>query len=808
MRQGGATEELIGRQRELEVIEAALAELDQGRCVWLGFIGEPGIGKTRLLRELCHRAGEGSLLLAGRGTEFEREVPFAVAIDALDRHLGTLPAAVLEDLGGERLSELVAVFPSLAGIEAEPSGRLHVERFRLHDAVRALLERLAARGPVLLVLDDVHWADEASVELLNHLLRRRPDAALLIALAYRPGQASRRLQTALARGELIEIRPRRLTEEQAGRLLGTDLQPATRRALYRETGGNPFYLEELARALRSRPREPGTDELRLGVTPGVRATLDEELLSLTRDARVLLQAAAVTGEPFEPGLARAVADLSEGQSRDAIGELLARELVHPARDPPKLAFRHPILRRAVYESAGEGWRIEAHGRAAAVLAGRKDALATRAHHLELSAAPGDEEALAVLHEASRASERAPAAAARWLEAALRLLPANERDRRLRLLVSLATARGAIGSIRESQAALSEALELVPAQRAATSPDAAILRGQILGAIAGLDHMQARRGDARALLEQALRDLDDERSALAGVLRIELAVHHWFAGELEATAANARQALHAAEGLGNRVMRAETLVLLALGEYSRGATAEGVRWMDEAERAVDSLSESDLSRRVRVLLCLGHASSVLERVDTGASALERGLKIARATGQSQWFVPLQVYMSIMRILQGRLGEAEEAAASAFEAASLLDNPHSLMLGWTMRSWLARLKGDLSGAVHAAERALELVSGLRSAFQWLPGCHLGAALMEAGQTERGRRELLAGAGGPELSSIEPTFRAQWYEILAHGELAGGRVDEAERWVARSEAAAERFAAEARTARALRGRAAVLL
>ena len=159
----------------------------------------------------------------------------------------------LEQLIGERVAELARVLPSAATAGA---GGLQDERFHAYRAVRALLQQMAMGHPVVLILDDVQWADDASLELIAHLLRRPPPAAVLIALAFRAGQVPNSLLAALeqaSRDNLVtEVELGPLTQAEADALLGAPARPL----LYRQSGGNPFYLEELARlpARRGRAR--------------------------------------------------------------------------------------------------------------------------------------------------------------------------------------------------------------------------------------------------------------------------------------------------------------------------------------------------------------------------------------------------------------------------------------------------------------------------------------------------------------------------------------------------------------------------
>ena len=156
-------------------------------------------------------------------------------------------------LENDVLSELATIFPAVTPRASVPAAVIPQMRYRTYRAVRELLERLTATKPLVLMLDDIHWADPASIELLGTLLRRPPDAAVLITLAVRPHQAPDRLSNALERahrqGAIQRLPLGPLTREQAQDLLGDTVDDAVTEQLYNESGGNPFYLEQLARSL-------------------------------------------------------------------------------------------------------------------------------------------------------------------------------------------------------------------------------------------------------------------------------------------------------------------------------------------------------------------------------------------------------------------------------------------------------------------------------------------------------------------------------------------------------------------------------
>ena len=208
--------------------------------------------------------------------------------------------------------------------------------------------------------------DAASVELLTHLLRRFR-GPLLTAVAYRPGRT--RMLAALeatartAWRSRLELAP--LSAEEVQALFGPEIDDATRAILFRESGGNPFYIEQLARATRARPGRPrpGSRRSREQVPSAVIAAIRDEVVAVSAEARRVLEGAAVAGESFEPELVSAIAEHDMASVLAAFDDLLELDLIRPTDAPRRFRFRHPIVRRAVYDAIPQGWRIGAHARA-------------------------------------------------------------------------------------------------------------------------------------------------------------------------------------------------------------------------------------------------------------------------------------------------------------------------------------------------------------------------------------------------------------------------------------------------------------
>ena len=794
----GAT---VGRELELAQLESVLDVLETGSAACVAVDGEPGIGKTRLLGELReHAERRGHLVLVGSATEFERELPFSVWVDALDAYV-TSQEAELEDVWDAELAdELAEIIPSL-----RRTGPRSVadERYRTYRAVGRLLELLASSRPLVVVLDDLHWSDEASLELLAALLRRAPDAPVLLALAFRRGQAPARLSAALAVPALRRIALEQLSEAQAAELLG-GLDPRSASALYRHAGGNPFYLEQLARSGETEPAAFGGNGD--GVVPAaVAASLAEELAALSRAERGLLEAAAVAGEPFEPDLAAAIAELSPAEGLVALDALLALDLLRATAVPRRFVFRHPLVRRAVYESSPSGWRLGAHARAADALAARGAAAAERAHHVEQAAIQGDETAIELLLAAgSVAAARAPAAAARWFGAVLRLLPASGDERQANVRVALASALRSLGELEQCRATLLDAVDLLPAAAAAQ-------RVELTAMCAAVEHWLGRHDEAHRRLVRAWEELSDRSTAAAVALQIELAVDGLYEHDFEQVIEAGGRALATAHTVGDRGLIAAAASALCFGEAAGGRieTAGGHR--AEAVALVDALSDAELAPHLDALFHLGWAETYLEHYDEAVARFERGIAVARATGQGRLLVPMTLGKNFPFEMQGRLAEATEICETVLEAVRLTSSPHELYRVLFELGWTRYYAGDLDGAIAAYEESSRvdprLAGGTIPNAGGGPGWGLGVAWFDAGETERGRTMLLE-LGAEEVARTVPVERCFDWENLALVELAARNDEAADAYARRSEEDAARLGLRLPAALAGRTRAAVLL
>jgi DNA-binding NarL/FixJ family response regulator/tetratricopeptide (TPR) repeat protein len=802
-RDGSDRPPLVGRERELAALERVLGELDEDAARVLVVSGEPGIGKTRLLGELARLAAQRDyVVLAGRGTELELDVPFGLVIEAFDDYLRQLQVPRLDELT-RRLPELAAVLPASAELAvAAPTAA--TERYRHHRAIRELIEELAAERPMVLILDDLHWADPASAEAVAHLLRRPPQAPVLLALSHRPaglrGDLSIALDAVAREPRVLRLQPAALLAADAHKLLAGSPEPLRLRII-KESGGNPLYIEQLLRAA-SDPAAGGrtgngTDGTGPPTPAGIVATVAEELRRLPDDGRALLEGAAIAGEPFEPGFAAGVGAVPPDQAPAALDELTARDLVRPEPSSPEFRFRHPVVRRAVYDSIPAGRRLAGHRTAADLLAAGGAPAAPQAHHLAVSARHGDERAIAVLNQAALDSLRsAPASAAHWLSVAISVLPADRPAQRLEMLSTLAQAQSAAGR-------LGDARETLVTATAGLSPGTAAWAAAV-AALASVELALGSHGGARRRLEDAL-ELVGERAPERVPLLVELAVEVAYQGDFRRAVRISEEAEAIAIRLGDRGLRGLARSVLVIAHSGTGDIAAGRAECAQAAADLDGLTDLQLSGRLGLAHQLGLGECFLEHYADAARHLNRGIEIALEYRQGQFLVQSRASLTLALYHQGEVGAAIRAAEEAVETGRLLAVPGAL--AWALSvSALAWSVVDARIPTALGDEAMALLADVDdSIISDASRAHFGLALVNIEQHQRAG-ELIDQAGAPDFERFEPGRRCFLAEARVRCALAADRLDDARAWTE----LAEGFAAglELRVAVAAVGRCRALL
>jgi DNA-binding SARP family transcriptional activator/class 3 adenylate cyclase len=487
---GGDGEPLAGRGEELAALSEHFARARAGERQMVLMCGEPGVGKTRLASELGRRAhAEGAIVLYGR-CDAEPLTPHQPFVEALGHYVELAP---IEELAGQVAAaggELRRIVPELERrlprapqpVGGDPAG----ERFRLFDAVATLLVEASAASPLLLILDDLHWADNASVLLLRHVARDSRTASLLVLCSYRQTEAlsSSPLEQALA--DLVT--ERRFARR---RLAGLDesgvaamieahvgernpLVPAQR--LHAHTGGNPFFVGEVLRSLAGHAREEielalRSDELEL--PESVRQLIEQRVARLGDEVRRVLTIAAVVGSWFDLRVLEHVSGRPLDELLEALERATVARLVEESPDAVgRFAFAHALIRDTLYLGLGAARRARLHhlvGEALETLAAAspEPPLADLAYHFANAADAADADPskavryslLAAGHALRQLAYEQAALEYERALAALQLQPEVDARERAELLVALGQARWRAGERERAREAFLAAAEL-------------------------------------------------------------------------------------------------------------------------------------------------------------------------------------------------------------------------------------------------------------------------------------------------------------------------------------------------------------
>jgi DNA-binding CsgD family transcriptional regulator/tetratricopeptide (TPR) repeat protein len=778
----------VGRQQELASVRAALSAWDRstnaGSVLVVEIVGDPGIGKSSMLARICGEAGRmASTTLIGQASDTVGGAPLGALVDAMDDFLVTRRRDCGSTLPKRDLAALAGVFPALAGYADGP-----VERYEVYRGVRVLLEWACGPRGLVLALDDLHWADPAVLEALAYLARRPPRGRLVLVLAYRPRQVDPRLPAMFAATSSTTVRlglgP--LTEADTADLLGPEIARSRVTELHQVSGGNPFHLEALTTA-RTVP-DLGPDGP--GELPGpVRAVLRAEVAALSRSACRAVAAASVIGDPFDAEVVAEVAGLELGQTIRALDEAHARDLIRP-HPPSGFIFRHALLRQVTYDSSPVGWRRDAHARTARAMRRRGDPLARCAPHVARSATVGDWGAIGLLRDASdEVRTRAPAVAATLLGEALRLLPADQRgstadfDLEIRLAHSLALA-GRLQEARESSHRLLHGL--------AADQDR---RLTVLLLAVRVDLLLGHHVEARAMVVHELGIVGDPRVRTA--LQLDLVL----SGLLGGRGAEDRSRLEAvwrmAVELGDPALQARAAGLVALLSQTIGAVSAARAAADSAAALVDALPDDTLTTSIEALVYLGFTEMLLERFHASLRHYQRGLRLARRTGQQHFSANIHSGIALNHLWLGPLDVAAQYADDAVAAAELCGSDDLRCRTYDVQAMVAYAQGDLPVAARASERAVASGGTVRSWASSWAALHRAAARVQLGEGTAAWDDAVEFCGGPRLPYVGAAGRPHVMRVPFSAALARGDLDGAQDWADRMAEAARPLGLPCRTA-----------
>ncbi len=764
---------LVGRAGELAQLERWLGGPEEAgpdsvalREPVLLLRGDPGVGKTRLLAEIAARAHAGGTLVLAGGAPEQTLVPFQPFVEALGHYVREAPTRELRTTAREHGVELARLLPELRrrlpDLPATDAGNPETERYRLFEAVVGLLGDVSASMPVLVVLDDVQWGDRPTLLLLRHLARASLSGRILILGAYRTterwSESFEAALTGLRRDRLMrEMDIGGLPEADAIELIALRAGGTPSRefsdALYRETEGNPFFIEEIVRHLADsgvQPHNAGARDLqRFGLPDDVREVISRRLQRLDADAIEWLRVAAVIGRDFDVSLLERVLAMEEDRFLSALDEALAAGLVAEApADPGHYSFSHMLIRETLYEGMSTTRRARLHRRVGTALeaAGSAQNLSALAHHFTLAAEPEDSElairyAVAAGEEAAQmlAHEQAADHYGRALEVLARFHPESV-GRRCDMLLALgeaqvrsgerprgwttfreaaalaanlgdgvSLARAAIGASRryiQPPGVIDEELIGLLEQALDMTPDEpSVMRVELLTRLSGALYYSDRREQMKRLSAQSTvmaAELGDGRAeAMAAAARRRA---YWGPGHLERRLADSTQVLRAAREVGDTELALQGHAWLVVDLLESGYPDAVDAQMEAFNAGAQELRQplfvwnAAVWRAMRSLLA-GH----LDQADTFASeALSSGIRPEGITAPQYYAVQLLA----IRREQLRIAELEPAVREL-----VATNPHR-------PAWRATLATVLCETDRLDEAAAELDVLARQDFADIP------------------------------------------------------------------------------------------
>lgn len=672
---------LVGRDKEMETLVGHWDRPRDGSRRIALISGAPGVGKTRLAAEMALSAREsGGVVLYGRCDEGNL-VPYQPFVEGLTPVIAALAREDLRALlrrGGRELARIVpALGEKVPDLEDGPPADAETRRFALFEAVSLLLQAAAERGPVLFVLDDLHWADRPTLLMLRHLLRASGTGAVLMlgtCREHEQGPALTDLLVDLQRERLLDkVSLSGLDTRDISELLEAWAERAcpqrVAEAIRARTEGNPLFIAELLRDLFETgvlrhgeqlwPPGPAIDAI---ATPSaVKLLIKRRVLHLSGDCRALLGAASAIGREWSADLLARVSTLGGEAFLAALDEAAAAGIVSETAGDD-YAFTHALIRHALYEDLTAARRVRMHKSIALALEGVPGSSAREIAHHHLQGVIGGD-ADKALAWASRAAEEAARAtaheeAALLYSRALLVLGGKDPRRRCELLLALADAQTDAGDIANAKRSFLAALEVA---RVLDDPElrarAAVGRGGP-GFGSWLEWLAVDEELVREL-DGALSQLSPQDSALRVKLLLRLASELYFSAERDRSAGLSREALEMAERLGDTEALGQALSARRFIQWGPGALQDrieiGTRIVALSEEAGGVLALAGRAWRAFDMLELGD----LTAADAEMAAYES--KAGEAPPHYRVMVPR--YRAMRATVDGRFADAEGLAMEA-------------------------------------------------------------------------------------------------------------------------------------------------
>jgi eukaryotic-like serine/threonine-protein kinase len=789
------SDDFIGRRAEIEKLTGRLEDslAGRGRIVFLA--GEPGIGKTRTSEEVAAIAARrGARVWMGRCHEGGGAPAFWPWVQIL-RGLIADPrmVQVIRSMGGraadiaQLVPEVRAALPDLPAPQlADPEGA----RFRLFDCLTILMQAASRIEPMLLLLDDLHWADKSSLLLLQFLGREIGDDRLFVVGTYRDAEAQHghplaEILPTMREPVTTKILLQGLPEEEVRAFIGSvsrqQVSQSFARAIFRETEGNPFFIQEILRHLIEEGilfREDGQWKSRLrpdemGLPESVREVIRRRFARLGERCRDVLTRAAVIGREFDTRVLEHVSDIAGDELLDVLDEALAARVIGEApRSPGRYSFMHALIRETLTAELGATRRVRLHRKVGNVLESvyERDLephLAELAYHF-FEASPGGDIDKAIDYS-KRAGDRATSQfafeeAVVHFQHALRALEhrtSATASERCELLLKVGEAHWSAAEFAASQEAFKLAAEIavLPDQKARAAlgfagPYAAFTTGSVDETLVGL-------------LETALAALPKEDSALRARLMGRLAEMFTFTPKNAEVRPLAREAVAMARRVGDKPALAHALSSLHWVAWSPDNLEE--RWRSTDEILAISLEIGDA--QFEAMAHLWRVTEHLFKGDVIATAPSfAALERCGRTLPQPYLVWLGAMSRPLRpFLEGRLDESEQLAYQAVAVGQERENNNAAQLFGSQMIFLRHQQGRLEELVDAVK---DFTQRFPTTHSW--HCALAWILAQTGRQPEAREviERLGRAGFADIPRDFLWLISAWWVAEAIADVDDAR------------------------------------
>ncbi len=755
---------LAGRDAEFATLQDRFARSANGRANVVLAVGEPGIGKTRLLEEVASRAAQqGARLLRGGASEIEGMPPYLPFLQAIGGYIRTAPRDQLRVQAGERATTLASIFPELTTrLGKLPKGYALLPeqaRLRLYEAVGAFLKAIAEPRPLVLLLDDLQWADAASLDLLCHVACNQPLARLLILGAYREGEASANAGLTRAVDHLnryrllttLTLTPLSAKDVMAlaTSYLGGAVHPIVGHLLHRHSEGNPFFAEELLRGWleaggltqgeNSWVLTPALDPDR--IPPGITGAVHQRLTRLAPEVVDQLQTAAIIGRTFDVTVLAAAEQHAAESVEAGLGAAVRAKLIR-ADEAGTYTFQHDKIRECLYAEIAPARRQRLHEAIGRALEARGthdnlQGLAVLAFHFVRS---GDRERGAMY--SSRAAEKALSAyaaeeALAHYRAALALLPPDD-NRCGSLLLGLGRAAGLTEATREAADAFRAAQNWA---RQKGDRTVAVRATRELGWV--LSERLGQYAAAREACEAAVALTQGQSGPEAVYALADLAELEPFIGLYHEGLAHAEHALQLARILGDPLPEAKAYRALGRVLTRMNSIRGGVEALEQALALATQADDP-----VEAATCCYR----LEYVTMNTGKLKRcrelcltRMVLARRSHDAYELCHAQAWLSYVAALQGNWSEVEELVSLVQPAAEHLASSGPLTFLLKAGGFMAYQRGEYQVAEQKLlalevlfRKTPEAVGRYRGGLLGL--AHLGAADRDGAQAYLAEYEAL--------------------------------------------------------------------